>query len=79
MLLNNVELMWCKVGENAGTKYGSEEKEWSVDCICSDKQSSDWVKAKHATKERTNDDGKKFINIINKIDNFLFYYLFSYN
>ena len=63
MLLNNVELMWCKVGENAGTKYGSEEKEWSVDCNCSDKQSSDWVKAKHATKERTNDDGKKFIKL----------------
>jgi hypothetical protein len=63
MLLNNVELMWCKVGSNAGTKYGSEEKEWSVDCICSDKQSKDWVKSEHATKERTTEDGKKFIKL----------------
>ena len=63
MLLNNVELMWCKVGSNAGTKYGSEEKEWSVDCICSDKQSKDWVKSEHATKERVTDDGKKFIKL----------------
>ena len=63
MLLNNVEIMWCKVGSNAGTKYGSEEKEWSVDCICSDEQSKKWVKDKHATKERTMDDGRKFIKL----------------
>ena len=63
MLLNNVELMWCKVGDNAGTKYGSEEKEWSVDCICTPEQSKKWVKDKHATKERTNDDGKNFIKL----------------
>ena len=63
MLLKDVELMWCKVGSNAGTKYGSEELEWSVDCICSDKQSKDWVKSEHATKERVTDDGKKFIKL----------------
>jgi len=63
MLLNNVELMWCKVGSNAGTKYGSEEKEWSVDCICSDEQSKNWVESQHATKERVTDDGKKFIKL----------------
>jgi len=63
MLLNNIELMWCKVGKNAGTKYGSEEKEWSVDCLCSDKQSKNWVKSEHATKERVTEDGKKFIKL----------------
>ena len=55
--------MWCKVGSNAGTKYGSEEKEWSVDCICSDEQSKNWVKAQHATKERVTDDKRKFIKL----------------
>jgi hypothetical protein len=63
MLLNNVKLMWCKVGSNAGTKYGSEEKEWSVDCICSDEQSKNWVESQHATKERVTDDGEKFIKL----------------
>jgi hypothetical protein len=58
-LLNNVELKWCKCGDNAGTKYMSEEKQWSVDALCSKKQSADWVKSQHAQKERTDKDSNK--------------------
>ena len=65
-LLNNVELKWCKCGDNAGTKYMSEEKEWSVDAICTKKQSADWVKNKHAQKERTDKDSGKPMIKLNK-------------
>ncbi len=65
-LLNNVELKWCKCGDNAGTKYMSEEKEWSVDAICTKKQSADWVKSKHAQKERTDKDSGKPMIKLNK-------------
>jgi len=63
-ILSNVELKWCKCGSNAGTKYRSDVKEWSVDCICSAKQSADWVKKKHAQKEREDKEtGKPLIKL----------------
>jgi hypothetical protein len=63
-LLKEVELKWCKCGSNAGTKYMSEEKEWSVDAICTKKQSADWVKNLHAQKERKDkESGKPMIKL----------------
>lgn len=65
-LLTKVELKWCKCGSNAGTKYMSEEKEWSVDALCTKKQSADWVKNLHAQKERTDKDSGKPLIKLNK-------------
>ena len=32
MILSNVKVKWAKVGSNPGTKYASDETEWSIDC-----------------------------------------------
>ena len=31
MILSNVKVKWAKVGNNPGTKYASDETEWSID------------------------------------------------
>jgi hypothetical protein len=52
MILNNVRVKWAKLGDNPGTKYGSDETEWTIDCHLSEEQSKDWVAKGYAQKER---------------------------
>ena len=33
MIFENVKVQWAKLGDNAGNKYMSEDKEWSVDVV----------------------------------------------
>jgi hypothetical protein len=64
MILNNVKVKWAKVGDNPGTKYASDETEWSIDCQLTAKQSKDWVAKGYAQKERFDpEDGKPFCKI----------------
>jgi len=52
MILNNVRIKWARLGDNPGTKFASEETEWSVDCQLTEEQSKDWVAKGYAMKER---------------------------
>ena len=45
MILENAKIMWAKLGDNAGTKYMSEEKEWSVDVVVNDEQAKAWTES----------------------------------
>ena len=64
MLLKNVKINWPRLGDNPGTKYASDETEWSVDCEVEDDVSRTWIKDGLAQKEKFNkENGKPFIKI----------------
>jgi len=64
MILSNVKVKWAKVGSNPGTKYASDETEWSIDCQLTEEQSKDWVAKGYAQKERFDpEDGTPFCKI----------------
>jgi hypothetical protein len=50
-VLKNVELQWARLG-TPEKKYMSEETQWSVNALVSDKQSRKYLKDKLITKER---------------------------
>jgi len=54
MLLKNVKINWPRLGSNPGTKYGSEDTEWSIDCEVTEDESKEWIKKGYAMKERFN-------------------------
>ena len=62
MILENTKVAWAKLGDNAGTKYMSEEKEWSIDCLLSTEQAKVWTDSgvKPAVK---NKDGSNFVKL----------------
>ena len=62
MILENTKVVWPKLGDNAGTKYMSEDKEWSVDCLLSPEQAKAWKESgvKPAVKDK---DGLTFIKL----------------
>ena len=62
MILENTKVAWAKLGDNAGTKYMSEEKEWSIDCLLSTEQAKLWTDSgvKPAVK---NKDGSNFVKL----------------
>ena len=62
MILENTKVLWPKLGDNAGTKYMSDEKEWSIDCLLSPEQAKSWKDSgvKPAVKDK---DGLTFIKL----------------
>ena len=62
MILENVKLNWSRLGDNPGTKYMSDELEWSLDAVLSDEQAEEWVASgvKPALKVK---DGVKFVKL----------------
>lgn len=62
MILENTKVLWPKLGDNAGTKYMSDEKEWSIDCLLSPEQAKSWEDSgvKPAVKDK---DGLTFIKL----------------
>jgi len=62
VILENTKVAWAKLGDNAGTKYMSEEKEWSIDCLLSTEQAKSWTDSgvKPAVK---NKDGSNFVKL----------------
>jgi len=62
VILENTKVAWAKLGDNAGTKYMSEEKEWSIDCLLSTEQAKVWTDSgvKPAVK---NKDGSNFVKL----------------
>jgi len=62
VILENTKVVWPKLGDNAGTKYMSEDKEWSVDCLLSPEQAKTWKDSgvKPAVKDK---DGQTFIKL----------------
>ena len=62
MILENVKINWSRLGDNAGNKYMSDEKEWSVDAVLSDEQAESWLSSgvKPALKVK---DGVKFVKL----------------
>lgn len=42
MIIENVKLLWARLGSNAGTKFKSEEKQWSVDIVLNEEQAKKW-------------------------------------
>lgn len=64
MILKNVKVKWPRLGDNPGTKYASEETEWSVDCFPTPEESKEWVKSEFAQKERFDaESGLPFVKI----------------
>jgi hypothetical protein len=59
MLLKDVKINWPRLGSNPGTKYASDETEWSVDCEVKEDESREWVKNGYAMKERFNPESSK--------------------
>ena len=55
MILENVKVMWAKLGDNAGNKYMSEEKEWSIDVVLDDDKASKWTEAGISPKVKEKD------------------------
>ena len=50
--------MWTKVGkDNPGTKYMSEEKEWSVDVILDKQQALEWDGMEYSPSIRETENG----------------------
>ena len=62
MILENVKVMWAKLGDNAGNKYMSEEKEWSIDVVLDDDKASKWTEAGISPKVKEK-DGLKTVTI----------------
>ena len=61
MILENVKVQWAKLTEaNAGNKYMSEEKEYSIDIILSDEKAQKWVDSGLSPKLKER-DGVKYI------------------
>jgi hypothetical protein len=64
MILKNVKIKWPRLGDNPGTKYASDETEWSVDCYPTSEESKQWVVDGYAQKERfDNESGEPFVKI----------------
>lgn len=59
-VLKNVKAQWSKLGRPE-KKYRSNDTQWSINALCSEKQSKGWVKKGFATKERTTKEGDPFI------------------
>ena len=63
MILENVKVQWAKLGkDNAGTKYMSDEKEWSVDIILNDEQATKWKETNVFPKVKEK-DGKQIVTL----------------
>lgn len=45
MILENVKVLWAKLGDNADTKYMSDEKQWSIEAILTDDQAMKWMES----------------------------------
>ena len=62
MILATTNVVWPTLGDNAGTKYMSEDKEWSVDCLLSPEQAKTWKDSgvKPAVKDK---DGQTFVKL----------------
>ena len=62
MMFENVKVMWAKLGDNAGNKYMSDDKEWSVDVVLDDDKAAKWIESgiKPALKEK---DGLKIVTL----------------
>lgn len=45
MILENVKVLWAKLGDNADTKYMSDEKQWSIEAILTDDQAMEWMES----------------------------------
>ena len=62
MIFEQVKVQWAKLGDNAGNKYMSEDKEWSVDVLLTDEQATKWAESgvKPAFKEK---DGQKVVTL----------------
>ena len=64
MILKNVKIKWPRLGDNPGTKYASDETEWSVDAYLSADDSKQWVADGYAQKERfDNETGLPYVKI----------------
>lgn len=62
MILENVEVQWARLGSNAGTKYRSQEKEWSINVLLDDDKADKWKKLGTSPKLKE-ENGVKFVKL----------------